>query len=149
MVRRLSIVVLIVTSWFVAIGEVHGLCVKTPEANLRVGPGSNYAVGWTVSKYFPLKKLGTSLSGEWYAVEDIDGDVFWVHRRLVENRRGCAAVKSARVNVRQGPGTHYGKRFHAEKYHSFRVLKRNGTWIKVQDRDHHTGWVHRDYCHIN
>lgn len=146
--RRSFVVFLIVASCFIVIGEGHALCVKASEANLRVGPGADYAVGWKVYKYFPLKKVGVSLSGEWYAVEDIDGDVFWVHRGLVRTGSGCAAVKSARVNVRTGPGTRYGKRFSLEKYHPFKVLRTNGPWIKVQDGDNNTGWVHRSYCHI-
>jgi SH3-like domain-containing protein len=128
----------------------NGACVRAPEANLRVGPGAHYEVAWTVYRYFPLRKVGTSLSGRWYAVEDIDGDIFWIHRSLITEQYRCGAVSSAKVNVRTGPGVHFGKVFlePAEKFYSFRVLQRKGAWIKVRDMDNNTGWVRRDYCRI-
>jgi SH3-like domain-containing protein len=89
-------------------------------------------------------------SGRWYAVEDIDGDIFWIHRSLITEQYRCGAVSSAKVNVRTGPGVHFGKVFlePAEKFYSFRVLQRKGAWIKVRDMDNNTGWVRRDYCRI-
>jgi SH3-like domain-containing protein len=124
--------------------------VKVPKANLRVGPGTGYEVGWTVYKYFPFKKVGTSLSGKWYAVEDTDGDVLWIHQSLVTSRYRCAAVVSDKANVRTGPGTRYGKLFSEPviRYYSFRVLKETGAWVKVRDVDNNTGWLHRNSCRI-
>ena len=147
--RSLFIAILILSSSFAVIAEGRDLCVKVPKANLRVGPGNGYAVGWTVDKYFPLKKVGASLSGKWHAVEDIDGDVFWIQQGLVGKGGGCAAVKSARAAVRTGPGGHYRRLFLAEKYHSFKVLKRTGPWIRVQDGKNKTGWVHQSNCLVD
>lgn len=150
-VVRMAFMALVAVSLFFGMGSVaFTLCVEAPTANLRVGPGTHYTVGWKVHRYFPLKKVGASLSGEWYAVEDIDGDVFWIHKSLVTGRYRCAAVTSAKVNVRTGPGTRYGKLFSepAEKYYSFRVVKRKGAWIKGTDMDNNTGWLPRDYCRI-
>lgn len=147
-VKRTVIVLLFIALCFTFTGELWALCVKTAQAILRVGPGTNYAAGFTVNRYFPLKKVGASLSGQWYAVKDIDGDIFWVHRNLVSKGDGCGAVSANSVNVRTGPGMGYRKVFSMEKYYSFKVIKRNGAWIKVKDGDNNTGWLHRDYCHI-
>ncbi|MFH1701890.1 MAG: SH3 domain-containing protein [Nitrospirota bacterium] len=131
-------------------GYTYALCVNTWKANIRTGPGTNYENTWEVYKYMPLLKVGISLSGEWYAVKDVDGDVNWIHKRLVTSRYRCAVVKTEEVNVRTGPGTSYSKCFFspAKKYYSFRVLKRKGIWVKVRDELNNTGWIHRNYLWI-
>jgi SH3-like domain-containing protein len=98
----------------------------------------------------PLLKVGISTSGEWYAVKDVDGDVNWIHKKLVTSRYRCAVVKTEEVNVRTGPGTSYSKCFFspAKKYYSYRVLKRKGMWVKVRDESNNTGWIHRSYLWI-
>jgi SH3-like domain-containing protein len=138
-------VVLFISMSLAAFGEAGALCVKVEKANVRVGPGTKYAVGWTIYRYFPLKKVGVSLTGDWYAVEDIDGDVFWVHRTLVTAAYRCAAIDCDSANIRTGPGTRYRRLFSApaQAYDSFRVMGSRGVWIKVKDTDGHIGWVHR------
>jgi SH3-like domain-containing protein len=145
---RFVLVAFVVSS--IAIGSANALCVKVPKANLRVGPGKKYEIGWTVPRYFPFRKVGTSLKGDWYAVEDTDGDVLWIHRSLVTSGYRCGAVVSDKANVRTGPGTRYGKLFSepVERYYSFRVLKSAGSWVKVRDMDNNTGWIHKNCCRI-
>jgi SH3-like domain-containing protein len=98
----------------------------------------------------PLEKVGVSLSGDWYAVRDVDGDVLWIYKTLVTSEYRCAVVKSKIVNVRTGPGTRHPRRFSepASKYDTFRVLQESGVWIKVRDARNNTGWIHRDYLWI-
>lgn len=126
------------------------LCVSAIKANLRAGPGTAYEIVWEVYKYMPFSKVGVSLSGEWYAVRDVDGDVNWIHKRLVTSRYHCAVVKTEAVNVRKGPGANYSKVFSnpAKKYYSFRVLKRKGMWVKVRDEQGNIGWIHRNHLWI-
>jgi SH3-like domain-containing protein len=128
----------------------NALCVSAQKTNLRDGPGTNYEITWEVYKYMPFSKVGISLSGEWYAVKDVDGDVNWIHKRLVTSRYRCAVVKTQEVNVRKGPGTNYSKVFFspAKKYYSFRVLKRKGMWVRVKDEQGNIGWIHRNYLWI-
>jgi SH3-like domain-containing protein len=128
----------------------NALCVSAQKANLRAGPGTNYEIVWEVYKYMPFLKVGTSLSGKWYAVRDVDGDVNWIHKRLVTSRYRCAVVKTQEVNIRTGPGTNYSKSFISpgKKYYSFRVLKRKGMWVRVKDEQGKIGWIHRNYLWI-
>jgi len=130
--------------------SLYALCVKVPKANLRTGPGTNYEIGWTVYKYMPLEKVGVSLSGNWYAVKDLDNTVLWIHRNLVTTQYRCIVVNTEKVNVRKGPDTGYQKRFDTpmEKYYSARILNRKGNWIKIIDGDNDTGWIHKDYLWI-
>jgi SH3-like domain-containing protein len=90
-----------------SLGEA--LCVKAPMANLRIGPGTSYSEGRRVNKCTPFIKVGVSLSGDWYTVKDVDGDVFWIKKNLVTDQYRCAAVTAKIANVRTGPGTQHKK----------------------------------------
>jgi SH3-like domain-containing protein len=98
----------------------------------------------------PFLKVGVSLSGEWYAVRDVDGDVNWMHKRLLTNKYKCAVVKTDDVNIRTNPGTNYPKSSlsPAKKYYSFKVLKRKGMWVRVEDNWGGIGWIKRNYLWI-
>jgi SH3-like domain-containing protein len=147
--KRIIFAIGIILSLFV-LRYANALCINTEKANVRTGPGTNYEVIWEVYKYMPFMKVGVSLSGEWYAVKDVDGDVNWIHKRLLTNKYKCAVVKTEDVNVRTGPGTKYSKSFSnpAKKYHTFKVLKRKGAWVRVQDEWGSTGWIKRNYLWI-
>jgi SH3-like domain-containing protein len=123
------------------------LCVKTSVANIRSGPGTGYEKIWQVYRFMPLKKVGMSISGDWYAVRDVDGDVSWIHKTLVTGKHRCATVKSKTVNVRTGPGRNYARKFSepARKYDSFRVLGKKRGWVKVKDEWNNVGWVNSRY----
>ena len=139
----LCIVFLTVTA-----AHANALCVSAQKANLRSGPGINYEIVWEVYKYMPFSKVGVSLSGDWYAVKDVDGDINWIHRELLTDKYKCAVVKTDKVNIRTGPGTNYSKVGVAEKYSSFRVIDNKGVWIKIKDERNSTGWIHRNYLWI-
>jgi SH3-like domain-containing protein len=123
------------------------LCVKASVANVRSGPGTEYERVWQIYRFTPLRKVGLSTSGDWYAVRDVDGDVSWIHKTLVTGEYHCATVKSETVNVRTGPGRNYPRKFSepARKYDSFRILGKKGAWIKVKDEWNNAGWVHSHY----
>lgn len=145
--RKLPIVILSAIFVIFIVHPSQALCVKAAKANLRNGPGTGYEIVWEVFKYMPLVKVGTSLSGKWYAVKDVDGDVTWIHRNLVTTGYHCAVVKSETVNVRTGPGIRYSKSriSPAKQYYSFRVIKRKGSWIRVRDEWGGRGWINRNF----
>ena len=129
----------------------HAVCVKASVANIRSGPGKGYEIKWQVYRFMPFEKVGTSLSGAWYAIRDVDGDTGWIHRKLVTSKYRCAVVKTKVVNIRKGPGTKYPKKFSepAERYDSFRIMRRQGSWVKVQNEWSNGGWIHRDYLYVH
>lgn len=150
MTRKLSVAGLtIIMVTFVA-GYAESLCVNAEQANVRTGPGTGYKIAWEVYRYMPFAKVGVSLSGSWYAVKDVDGDVSWIHKGLVTDRFDCAVVKKERVNMRTGPGAHHAASpaGPAEQYQSFKVLQRKGQWIKVKDDMGNAGWIYRAYLWI-
>lgn len=129
--------------FFFLINNVSALCVTVPEANLRNGPGTKYEKTWEVFKYMPFKRLAKK--GNWYKVQDVDGDKHWIYRKLVTNSFNCAVVKVDKANVRSGPGTHFKKKYFSPslKYYSYKELKRKGQWVKVLDEFGETGWIFR------
>ncbi len=124
------------------------LCVNVQKANIRSGPGTQYVIVWEVYKYMPFDKVGTPITGNWFAVRDVDGDVNWIHKSLVTNRYRCAVVKTEGVNLRTGPGTKYLKIGVVKKYYSFKILQRRGMWVRLKDEWGSIGWIHRSYLWI-
>lgn len=148
--KKLALIVLTASFILFISHTSNALCVKVSKANLRSGPGRNYEVVWEIFKYMPLVKVGVSVSGKWYAVRDVDGDVTWIEKGLVTSGYHCAVVKSKTVNVRSGPGTRYRKSAisPAKKYYSFKVVRRKGSWIKVKDEWGGRGWIHRHFLFV-
>jgi SH3-like domain-containing protein len=91
----------------------------------------------------PFKKLAEK--GNWYKVQDVDGDIHWIYSKLVTDEFDCAVVKVDEANVRSGPGIKYKKTTLSPviKYESFKVIKRKGLWVKVEDEFGNTGWIYR------
>lgn len=145
-------IILVITVLFCSVlaSSALALCVRVSKANVRTGPGTNYNVAWQVYMYMPFAKTGLSNDKEWYAVKDVDGDIFWIHKNLVTESYKCAVVKSNKVNVRRGPGTGYGtvKDSPAQKYFSYRVLSTQGNWVRLRDEWGGIGWVRRDFLWI-
>jgi SH3-like domain-containing protein len=129
---------------------VCALCVSVPTANLRAGPGKEYPITWTVEKYMPFVKVGQSLNGEWYAVQDVDGDVHWIYKNLVTEKYRAAVIKADGVNIRKGPGTNYPKSSLSpgSKYYSYKVLQTKGAWVKVMGPWGTIAWIHKKFLWI-
>lgn len=146
--KKLYVALYVILAVFI-LRSANALCVKADRANIRTGPGKNFEKIWEVYRYMPFVKVGSSLSGEWYAVKDVDGDVNWIYKRLLTDKYRCAVVKKEEVNVRTGPGKKYSRSFlsPARKYYSFRVLKIKGAWAKVKD-DRGVGWIYRNFLWI-
>jgi SH3-like domain-containing protein len=121
--------------------EALALCVSSPYANLRGGPGTNYEKTWEVLKYTPLKLLRKK--GKWYRVKDLEGDVHWVYRPLVTSKYKCAMIKDEKANIRKGPGTNYAQveESPGKQYYSYKVVRIKGDWVKVTDEFGTNGWI--------
>ena len=127
---------------FFSYAQAQALCVSQDRANLRNGPGTQYRKIWEVYKYMPFKKIASK--GVWYKVKDLDGDAYWIHKRLTTSAYKCAAVKEKEANFRKGPGTKYKKVSWSgqPKYFSMKVLKKKGRWVFIQDEQKDRAWVH-------
>lgn len=129
----------------------HALCVNVSTANLRNGPGKGYEVAWEVFRYMPLEKVGESVSKDWYAVKDVDGDVAWINKSLVSSKYRCAVVKTSSARIRTGPGLSYSRKFvePADKYESFKVLEVKDKWVKLETANKKVGWIYKNLLWMN
>lgn len=55
--------------------------VKSDNANVRSGPGTDAPVAFPVNKGVPFKTLQTK--GDWINIRHVDGDEGWIHRSLI------------------------------------------------------------------
>lgn len=74
---------------------------KSGSANVRRGPSLSNRIDWV------LRHRGTPLIvraeyGEWFRVEDVDGEGGWVHTKLLSTRRTVLVVES-RLPLRETP----------------------------------------------
>lgn len=115
------------------------LSVKVPLANIRSGPGTEHRVLWKVEKFHPVKVVETQ--GKWCRFVDFEGDGGWLFRSLLSTVE-TVIVKKNICNVRSGPGTQNEVVFKSEKGVPYKVLKRQGDWIRVLHVDGDTGWIH-------
>ncbi len=121
----------------------EALCIKNESANLRKGPGTEHEKLWEVFKYMPFKLLSTKDS--WKRIQDLDGDIYWVHGPLTTQEYKCAAIKNNKTNLREGPGTNFPKVSWApvDKYFSMKVLKIEKDWVHVEDGAGDKAWIFR------
>ena len=128
--------------------DAKALCISNKKANLRQGPGTHFEKRWQVLKYMPFRELKEQ--GSWYRVKDVDGDIYWVHKKLTTKKYQCAVIKHDKTNVRTGPG----KKFDllpwspVNKYFSMKVLLIKGKWVRFEDGDGDIGWVSRSLVWI-
>ena len=110
--------------------------------NMRSGPGSKYKILWELGKGYPLKVLKSK--GNWYRVEDFEGDKGWVYKKLV-GRTPHLVVKKRAINMWSGPSTRYKIVRQAKRGVVFRTVERKKGWVKVRHEEEKVeGWVKRD-----
>lgn len=115
------------------------VAVKVPLANIRSGPGTQYATVWNVEMYFPVNIL--EKSGKWYRFEDFEGDQGWIHGSLVD-RIPSVITKAETCYIRSGPGPGYKILFTTGSGIPFKVLGKKGKWFHIQHADGDSGWIY-------
>jgi SH3-like domain-containing protein len=117
------------------------LALTVNKANVRSGPGTDkYEVLWEIERYHPLQVI--QRQGDWIYFKDFEGDVGWIHQRLVD-KTPTVITRKDMVNIRTGPGTETPIGFQAEKGVPFKVLERKGEWLHIQSAYGDKGWIHR------
>jgi SH3-like domain-containing protein len=108
-------------------------------ANIRSGPGTNHSILFEAEQYYPLKVL--KKSGNWFQVEDFEGDVGWIYKKLV---KGVTTVitKKPKCNIRTGPSIKNQVVYISERGVPFLVLGKEGKWIHIRHADGYEGWIH-------
>lgn len=122
--------------------SAHAICVSTYEANLREGPGPNYKVTWTVSKYTPL--IAVSSKNGWIEVEDQDGKKHWIYAKNATDRYSCLSIRTSTAKLReQGSNSApLADLRQVDKYTPFKRLDRIEEWYQVEAPWGGEYWVH-------
>jgi SH3-like domain-containing protein len=118
------------------------LAVSASIANIRSGPGTKgYDILWKAEQYYPLEVIETK--GKWHHFKDFEGDRGWVHKSLVKNIPTVITTKE-KCNIRSGPGTGPANAilFEVERGVPFKVLKKEGKWLRIEHSDGDRGWIH-------
>ena len=119
----------------------EAICVNSDWANLRQGPGIKYELLWKVYKYIPFKLL--KKKDDWFRLRDVEGDVYWAHKKLLTAEYKCVVVKKDKTNLRTGPGTKFAliNGGPAPKFYVMKVLKIENNWIYGVDSVGDKAWV--------
>ena len=96
----------------------------------------------------PFKQLG--VKGAWKRIQDVDGDIYWVHAPLTTQKYKCAVIKNNKTNLREGPGTKFPKVDWApvDKFFAMKVLKTDKDWVHIKDSTGDEAWVYRSLVWI-
>ena len=112
--------------------------VRGEKANLRAGPGTDTEVLWELRRGYPLQVLRRQ--GGWLQVRDFENDRGWIARSLTGDQPHHV-VKSARAQLRRGPGTQHPVAAQVTYGELLRTLGRQGNWVQVEREDGLRGWV--------
>lgn len=139
----ISLFILFFTSLSPAFSKM--ISITGDKINARSGPGQQFKVKWQYGNGFPLRVLDSE--GDWFRVEDFEGDTSWVYKPLTTNK-GHMIVKvnksrKGTINLRTGPGRKY--EVVAQAYYGvvFTTVEQRNGWAKVQHDSGVTGWIKR------
>lgn len=124
------------------VSSAHALCITSNDAKLREGPSTKSKVTWEVSKYTPLITL--KRQGRWIQVEDMDGEVHWVHSSSGSEKIRCLGIKTPIAKLRtsgsvQAPLADIRQ---VDRYTGFKRLDQIEDWHQVQAPWGTEYWVH-------
>ncbi|ADU66239.1 protein of unknown function DUF1058 [Desulfurispirillum indicum S5] len=141
MKKLLLLFIFIHTLVLTAIADNY-VAVTGDRVNLRAQPSTNAEVLWTLGKYFPLKVL--KQQGNWYQVEDFEGDKGWIHNSVAnKENRGVIVIRN-NVNVRSSNSTNSDILFRTSYGVAFRIIGQRSNWYQVEHPDGHQGWIRGD-----
>ncbi len=118
---------------------------RSDEVNMRVGPGPEYPVVWTLKrKGMPVEIIGEF--GTWRKIREADGDEGWVHQNMLTGKRTVLVKGETQPLFRKASLD--GKQVaHVQPGVSGKVLECEEGWCRVQMGDEEIsikGWMKRE-----
>ena len=120
-----------------ALAEVRGVAAP---AVLYDGPSKQARKLFAAPRGMPVEVISTL--GQWVKVRDMAGDVVWIERTDLGERR--AVVTSTLATVRQQPQDSAATVLHAERGVLLELAEGSAAtagWLRVRHRDGGIGWV--------
>ncbi len=116
------------------------ISVRVDNANVRTGPSKNKPVKMELFSGYPLKVLDTS--GEWYHIVDFEGDKGWIHKSIVQSQNSVIVTAKDFMNMRSQPSKTAKVIANVDRGVVLKVIKKQGSWLKVRHRDGVEGWMY-------
>ena len=79
------------------LSKAPAVVIVTRKANIRSGPGMEYAVAWVADKECSLKVL--DMRGEWYQVSDGEETLGWLHRDVTWGFSGNSELEESGADL--------------------------------------------------
>ncbi len=115
--------------------------IRATEANLRVGPSTNYPVLWRYEER-GLPVLIVKEHFHWRKIEDPEGDTGWMSAHLLADWPRAIVTGAKRV-LRRAPEPDARGVAVLEPKVVVAVLERQGRWCEVSTKGH-KGWLKSD-----
>ena len=114
--------------------------VHVKEGKVRSCASMKCSKKFLVWKYTPLEMFGVSKDHQWVQVKDFEGYTGWIHKDLLSETP--AVVAKYDINIRKKPDVSSEVAWVVEKGYPLRFVKKEGSWLQVEDDDDVKGWVH-------
>lgn len=119
---------------------------KSKRVNLRIGPGTDYAVTWMYTRAgLPVEIIQEY--DNWRKIRDADGTEGWVNQTLLSGERTAVAAPWMRsrgqgiyVNMRRDPQSSASITARLEPGVIFQIKECNGDWCR-SEAEGSEGWV--------
>lgn len=114
---------------------------RSNEINVRVGPGTRYAVAWIYVKAGQPVEIVQEFD-TWRKIRDVDGSEGWVHQNMLSGRRaGIAApwLTDQQVPLLSQRGDSQGVRAWLAPGYRVDISKCDGAWCEVSATAHPEG----------
>ncbi|MDR2724416.1 MAG: SH3 domain-containing protein [Holosporaceae bacterium] len=103
---------------------------KSPQTNVRVGPGKEYPVSWVFMKS-NLPVILLAEFNQWRKIKFLDGTEGWVHQNMI-SRKNTAIIVTSPYAVLYRYESNSQPMAKIEKNVIVKVLKKGNDWIKVE-----------------
>ncbi len=119
----------------------HFVSLRADKVNVRAGPGMRYPISWVFRRAgLPVEAIAEF--DNWFKVRYADGDVGWVHRRLLSARRTAVIAGKIRI-LRRTPEADAAPVLQAEAGVQGQLLICHDAWCQLQIKGK-KGWLPRE-----
>lgn len=113
---------------------------KSPEVNVRVGPGKEYPVSWTFMRA-NLPVILVAEFNQWRKVKFIDNTEGWVHQNMISRKNTAIVTSEHTILYRYASNSHPTAKL--EKNVIVKVIKKDKDWVKAEVNKI-KGWIKKE-----
>lgn len=116
--------------------------IKPDEANVRLGPGTRYAIQWVYKRPgMPVEIIQEF--DQWREIRDYQGSIGWAHKGMLEGKRNLIITGEVRV-LRREPSESAAPVLRVEPGVMGKLIECDETWCRIQI-DSRKGWLKKSH----